>query len=77
MFIGSTDHSDQATGSEGRQDGSTRPPGRRAHVVESVGCPAVTARAKEPPETRDGVELTNLDKPLVDGEETTKRDLID
>ena len=77
MFIGSTDHSDQATGSEGRQDGSTRPPGRRAHVVESVGCPAVTARAKEPPETRDGVELTNLDKPLVDGEETTKRDLVD
>jgi bifunctional non-homologous end joining protein LigD len=37
----------------------------------------MTARAKEPPETRDGVELTNLDKPLVDGEETTKRDLVD
>ena len=28
-------------------------------------------------ETRDGVELTNLDKPLVDGEPLTKRDLVD
>jgi DNA primase len=28
-------------------------------------------------ETRDGVELTNLDKPLVDGEQLTKRDLVD
>ena len=28
-------------------------------------------------ETRDGVDLTNLDKPLVDGETTTKRDLVD
>ena len=28
-------------------------------------------------ETRDGVGLTNLDKPLVDGEEITKRDLVD
>ena len=28
-------------------------------------------------ETRDGVDLTNLDKPLVDGEDATKRDLVD
>ncbi len=28
-------------------------------------------------ETRDGVDLTNLDKPLVDGQEFTKRDLVD
>jgi len=30
----------------------------------------------EPPESRDGVDLTNLDKPLTDGPET-KRDLVD
>ncbi len=28
-------------------------------------------------ETRAGVDLTNLDKPLVDGEQLTKRDLVD
>lgn len=28
-------------------------------------------------ETRDGVALTNLDEPLVDGDETTKRRLVD
>jgi DNA ligase D len=28
-------------------------------------------------ETRDGVELTNLDQPLFDGADATKRDLID
>jgi bifunctional non-homologous end joining protein LigD len=28
-------------------------------------------------ETRDGVELTNLDQPLFDGAEATKRDLVD
>ncbi|WP_054814654.1 non-homologous end-joining DNA ligase [Nocardia arizonensis] len=28
-------------------------------------------------EVRDGVELTNLDQPLFDGAQTTKRDLID
>jgi bifunctional non-homologous end joining protein LigD len=28
-------------------------------------------------ETRDGVALTNLDEPLFDGAETTKRDLVD
>ena len=28
-------------------------------------------------ETRDGVPLTNLDQPLFDGAETTKRDLVD
>ncbi len=33
-------------------------------------------RPKTPPETRDGVELTNLDVPLADGDET-KRDLVD
>jgi DNA primase len=28
-------------------------------------------------ESRDGVTLTNLDKPLFDGAEATKRDLVD
>jgi DNA ligase D len=31
----------------------------------------------KPDETRDGVALTNLDQPLFDGAEATKRDLID
>lgn len=34
------------------------------------------ARAKQV-ETRDGVELTNLDQPLFDGAGATKRDLVD
>jgi DNA ligase D len=34
-------------------------------------------RSKVPPETRDGVELTNLDKPLLDDSEQTKRELVD
>ncbi|MEU4197842.1 non-homologous end-joining DNA ligase [Kribbella sp. NPDC026611] len=33
--------------------------------------------ATKPDETRDGVELTNLDQPLFDGAEATKRDLVD
>lgn len=33
--------------------------------------------AKQPDETRDGVPLTNLDQPLFDGAEATKRDLVD
>src|SRR6476469_6090105 len=28
-------------------------------------------------ESRDGVELTNLDQPLFDGADATKRDLVD
>ena len=28
-------------------------------------------------ETREGVELTNLDQPLFDGADATKRDLVD
>jgi DNA ligase D len=32
---------------------------------------------KEPGEERDGVKLTNLDQPLFDGADATKRDLID
>lgn len=28
-------------------------------------------------DSRDGVELTNLDQPLFDGAEATKRDLVD
>ena len=35
-----------------------------------------TRRSKKPAETRDGVELTNLDVPLSDGAET-KRELVD
>ena len=31
----------------------------------------------KPDETRDGVPLTNLDQPLFDGAEATKRDLVD
>ena len=33
--------------------------------------------ASKPDEVRDGVELTNLDQPLFDGAEATKRDLVD
>lgn len=33
--------------------------------------------ASKPDEVRDGVPLTNLDQPLFDGAEATKRDLID
>jgi DNA ligase D len=33
--------------------------------------------ASKPDETRDGVGLTNLDQPLFDGAEATKRDLVD
>ncbi|MEV0288578.1 non-homologous end-joining DNA ligase [Kribbella sp. NPDC050820] len=33
--------------------------------------------ARKPDETRDGVELTNLDQPLFDGADATKRDLVD
>ncbi|MEU8226055.1 non-homologous end-joining DNA ligase [Kribbella sp. NPDC048915] len=33
--------------------------------------------ARKPDEVRDGVELTNLDQPLFDGAEATKRDLVD
>jgi len=37
----------------------------------------MSPRAKEPPELRDGVELTSLDGPLFDGAEASKRDLVD
>jgi len=33
--------------------------------------------ARKPDETRDGVDLTNLDAPLFDGADATKRDLVD
>jgi DNA ligase D len=33
--------------------------------------------ASKPDETRDGVPLTNLDQPLFDGADATKRDLVD
>ncbi|MDX2974207.1 non-homologous end-joining DNA ligase [Kribbella solani] len=33
--------------------------------------------SRKPDETRDGVGLTNLDQPLFDGAEATKRDLVD
>jgi DNA ligase D len=33
--------------------------------------------AKQSDESRDGVELTNLDQPLFDGADATKRDLVD
>jgi bifunctional non-homologous end joining protein LigD len=33
--------------------------------------------ASKPDETRDGVDLTNLDQPLFDGAGATKRDLVD
>ncbi len=38
--------------------------------------PTNARRPKQPAETRDGVELTNLDGPLADGDET-KRELVD
>lgn len=34
-------------------------------------------RSKQPPETRDGVTLSNLDQPLFAGADASKRDLID
>jgi len=37
----------------------------------------MSPRAKEPPEVRDGIELTSLDGPLFDGADASKRDLID
>ncbi|MGZ0147218.1 non-homologous end-joining DNA ligase [Kribbella sp. WER1] len=33
--------------------------------------------ARKPDETRDGVDLTNLDQPLFDGAEASKRELVD
>src|SRR5215203_2881963 len=41
--------------------------------------PAASWRTAAPTsgESRDGVELTNLDQPLFDGAEATKRDLVD
>ena len=33
--------------------------------------------ASKPDEVRDGVELTNLDQPVFDGADATKRDLVD
>src|SRR4051812_14200611 len=33
--------------------------------------------SRQPDEERSGVPMTNLDKPLIDGEELTKRDLVD
>ena len=33
--------------------------------------------SRKPDETRDGVDLTNLDQPLFDGADATKRDLVD
>ncbi|NMN97670.1 non-homologous end-joining DNA ligase [Antrihabitans stalactiti] len=33
--------------------------------------------ASKPDETRDGVDLTNLDQPLFNGADATKRDLVD
>lgn len=33
--------------------------------------------SSKPDETREGVDLTNLDKPLFDGAEVTKRELVD
>ena len=35
------------------------------------------SRSSEPPESRAGVELTNLDGPLFEGADATKRDLVD
>jgi DNA ligase D len=37
----------------------------------------VTAVSAEPDESREGVSLTNLDQPLFDGSNATKRDLVE
>ena len=50
-------------GAAGRQ-ASARPPGRRPPLVSAD-------------ESRDGVSLTNLDQPLFDGADATKRDLVE
>src|SRR5947209_3442787 len=48
-------------------------PYRRRNAVTSV----VLMPAKRTEESREGVPLTNLDAPLFDGAEATKRDLVD
>jgi bifunctional non-homologous end joining protein LigD len=49
--------------------GDRKPTGKRA---ETAG-----KKAKAAKEEREGVALTNLDQPLFDGAEATKRDLVD
>ena len=39
--------------------------------------PATKPAKKKQQEARDGVSLTNLDQPLFDGADATKRDLVD
>ena len=51
------------------REGALRRGGRSIRVDRVAG--------KAPKETRHGVELTNLDQPLFDGAEATKRDLVD
>ena len=44
--------------------------------VESLRA-RLTAMAGRADDERDGVSLTNLDQPLFDGADATKRDLVD
>jgi bifunctional non-homologous end joining protein LigD len=41
----------------------------------SLACPLMSGTSGD--ESRDGVSLTNLDQPLFDGADATKRDLVD
>ena len=52
------------------------PPTRGREHVGAVGSLG-TVSPKEAAETREGVPLSNLDQPLFDGADATKRDLID
>ena len=44
---------------------------------DRAGVARVASMATKPDETREGVPLTNLDQPLFDGADATKRDLIE
>ena len=50
---------------------------RRGSGDRPAGCRSVAGVAKAEKETRDGVELTNLDTSLFEGAGATKRDLVD
>ena len=47
----------------------------RAHRYDEIAT--VGPVSSESDESRDGVSLTNLDQPLFDGADATKRDLVD
>ena len=71
----------RATGPCDRRPSGTRPAGTDPHEaprpVDRRHRGREGDRVSEADETRDGVALTNLDQPLFDGADATKRDLVD